>query len=129
MTKLLTEDDWQLRRKLSLSAIADAPWAYGHTYKQVADRPPQFWRDQIADRTSTIVAFMDGRPVGDVCAIPSPNRPDAQEITSAWVAPEARSSGVGDKLLRTQLQWLQDNGHRQAQLWTRQDNAPVRRLG
>ncbi|MFG1796378.1 GNAT family N-acetyltransferase, partial [Nocardia sp. NPDC049149] len=126
--QLNPDDDWQLRREMSLRKLTDTPWAYKTTYEESEARSEQFWRDQIAHRTSTIVVFRNGEPVGDIGALPSEDRPGAQEIIAMWVDPKARGSGVSDELLETQLQCLQDNGHRQAQLWTREDNVAMRHV-
>ncbi|WP_084654075.1 GNAT family N-acetyltransferase [Nocardia altamirensis] len=128
VTKVLTGDDWQLRREFALRKLTDTPWAFKTTLEETQTRPPQYWRDQFVDRTSIIAVFRNGEPVGELSAVPSADRPFAQELIGVWVAPEARGSGVIDDLMRSQLQWLQDEGHRQVQVWTREDNVAMLRV-
>ncbi|MGW4325801.1 GNAT family N-acetyltransferase [Nocardia sp. NPDC004573] len=119
----LSEDDWRLDRELALRAIEDTPWAYRMTYQEAQAHTEQYWRDEIRNtHSSTFVAMRDGKPIGQIAARPTKDRPGVCQLCAIWVAPEARGTGVGDQLMQAQLQWLRGNGHAVAVLWTRADN-------
>ncbi|MET8800483.1 GNAT family N-acetyltransferase [Nocardia sp. NPDC004568] len=127
-TKLLTPDDWRVRREVVLAKLRESPDHYKTRYETAAARTEQQWRDMITSRTSVFTVFRDGKPVGELASWPSTDHPDAQEIHAVWVDPTARRSGASDQLMQTQLQWLERHGHPRMVLWTREDNTPMQSL-
>ncbi len=86
-------------RRIRLASLEDSPGAFGSTYAETAQRPPDVWRRQLED-LPTWVAERAGRDVGVVrCHIGA----HEAELLSLWVAPEARGQGVGDALVREVL--------------------------
>ena len=53
-------------------------------------RTEQDWRNEITHFSSTFVAMRDGRPIGQIAAVPSRERPGAFKLTAVWVAPDVR---------------------------------------
>ena len=58
------------------------------------------WRERLA-RRAQFVALLDGLPVGTIGCRPEGDH--VSELVSLWVAPEARGSGVADRLVTAAL--------------------------
>ena len=67
------------------------------------------------------VIELDGRVVGMVSGGPS-NYTGAAVLTSLWVAPPARGSGIGDRLVKTAVDWSKGAGFSQLLLWVAEGN-------
>jgi RimJ/RimL family protein N-acetyltransferase len=124
----ITPDDWRSQRDLALQTLEESPQSFKTTYEQAAARTEQQWRDRIAADPSTFVTFRDGKPVGNISAVPDADRPGVMEIVGVWVAPTARGTGASDLLMQNQLQWLRDNNYREAVLWHLEGNTAMERL-
>ncbi|WP_280335663.1 GNAT family N-acetyltransferase [Nocardia wallacei] len=124
----VTPQDCGWRRDLSLQMLLESPESFKSSYEEAAARTEQHWRSRIAASPNMLAALRAGKPVGTINVAPVENRPDAMEITGVWVAPTARGTGVGDQLMRRQLQWLRDNHYREAILWRLESNTAMERL-
>jgi ribosomal protein S18 acetylase RimI-like enzyme len=94
--KVVTPDDWQLWRALRQRALTEDPDAFGSTVELEATYDEDDWRARM-DRGRTVVAFLDGQPVGMGGTFES--EPAVQRVVSMWVAPEARRRGIGRLVL------------------------------
>lgn len=123
--RMLGEDDWELWRALRLRALADAPEAFCSTLAEwsgAADVERR-WRDRLASVALNLVAEAGGDAVGMVSgAAPSGG---VVELTSMWVAPEARGRGAGAALVAAVLSWAARRGARSVALDVRAQNAPA----
>lgn len=92
-------EEWQQWRTLRLAALAETPYAYRSTIEEWTGPgdTEEHWRTWLADVPLTLVAELDGRPVGLAGAI-GPFRGEL-ELVAMWVAPGARGQGVGDALV------------------------------
>lgn len=92
--------DWRLLRQRSLSEDPDA-FSSSTTMWTGANDTEERWRARLADGPC-FIAYADGRPVGMVAGWLVG---DAAELTSMWVAPEARRQGIGRALIERVVEW------------------------
>ena len=103
----LTPNDWRLWRSLRLSALAEAPYAFG---SRLADwqgprDAEEHWRRRLLDVPHNVVAFYQGVPAG--MASGARRGDDEAELLSMWVTPAARGHGVGDALVESVRTWAE----------------------
>lgn len=119
----LTPDDWPTWRDLRLAALAEAPYAFGSRLADWQDAPEDRWRDRLGVPGSyNLIAELDGRPVGMVSGVPADDEPDAVELISMWVSPDARGKQVGDRLVTAVVDRARERGAYRVILAVAQDN-------
>lgn len=106
-----TVEDWAALREVRLRALADAPDAFGSTLAQVADRPEEEWRAALRRPWPLLLAHADGRPVA-MGGLGAPDGSPDVHVWGMWVAPEARGSGVGSRILADLLTRARATGRR-----------------
>jgi GNAT superfamily N-acetyltransferase len=109
-----------------LAALKEAPYAFGSTWEREKKRTELEWRAAVVSRTR-YVAESDGRVVGMGAIGPSTSMA-AADITSLWVAPEARGKGVADLLMLAVVAWAKEGGYRRLFLWVTEGNQHAERL-
>ena len=121
-----TEDDWQVMRDIRLTALQQAPFAFGSTYERERDFDEQTWRARLSNPDGpTFLAFDGDRVVG----LDGLYNDDGRLILVAmWVAPGARRAGVGRALTRAAIDWVAARGDQRLLLGVAEDNEPARRL-
>ncbi|GAA0477012.1 GNAT family N-acetyltransferase [Streptomyces stramineus] len=124
-TRPLGPEDWRLYRTVRLTALADAPEAFGATWADESTFPEEKWKDRLGRRNS-FVAVRDGEACGLVGVVPLDSR--VAGLVSMWVAPGARSQGVGGLLVARALEWAADNGFPEVRLWVSEGNDRAERL-
>lgn len=102
-------DDWQVRRRVRLAALKDAPYAFYSTYEQALARTDDEWRGWPSPGV-VLLAWRDGRPVGIVGIGPSPEHERDADLFSMWVDPAARGSGAADALVGAAVERARDMG-------------------
>jgi GNAT superfamily N-acetyltransferase len=125
--------DDRLLREVRLRALTTDPGAFGSTDTEVAARPRVFWRGWAAEHAAgddhcTLLALLDGRPVGLIRVEREPGRPGVFGIYSMWVAPEARRRGIALELLAEAERWIGAVGGSEAELNVVDRETPARRL-
>jgi ribosomal protein S18 acetylase RimI-like enzyme len=131
--RALALHEWPLLRDLRLSALADAPDAFGRTFEEERQRPDAEWEAQLArsirsDSTLTAVAERDGEAVGFVHAQLHPGEPPTAELYGMWVAPAARRTGAGRALVDAIAAWARSRGATRLVLNVTQGNTAAERL-
>lgn len=91
-------DDWRIWRDLRLAALAEAPRAFHSRLADWVGAGEQDWRERLRAPGRHLVAELDGRPCGQVVAVP-PDPDGVADLISLWVAPHARGTGVADALI------------------------------
>lgn len=91
-------DDWETWRDLRLAALAEAPHAFHSRLEDCLGVGEREWRDGLAGAGRHLVADLDGRPCGQVVAVP-PGLDGTADLVALWVAPHARGTGVADALI------------------------------
>jgi GNAT superfamily N-acetyltransferase len=104
----------------------DAPYAFGSTWEHERKRTEHEWRAAVVSRTR-YVAESVGQVVG-MAAIGPSTYTGAADITSLWVAPEARGKGVGDLLILAVVAWAKEGGYGQLFLWVTEGNEHAEQL-
>ena len=127
----LAREEWSLLRDLRLAALADAPDQFGETHSSASQRSSEEWialtlSDTPGATSATHIAEVDGDPVGMAFAIQ--DRADARcgRLGGMWVAPGARSVGVGMALVRAVLYWSRSGGMHRVRLWVMPSTAADR---
>lgn len=97
-------------RELRLRALAEDPYAFGSTLAQWSgsNDTEARWRRRLASVPLNLVASIDDRAIGMASAT-SPVDGET-EIISMWVAPEARTQGVGAALVGSIVTWARQHG-------------------
>jgi GNAT superfamily N-acetyltransferase len=128
LVREITADDWELMRKVRLTALTEAPRAFGSTYAREASFTEEEWRGRINDRSVTFFAHKDSTdsaPAG----LAGVYVEDAKaNLVSMWVRPSARGLGVGQVLVEAAASWAKAHGFGSLFLWVTESNAPARRL-
>ena len=117
----LRPDDWQEFRDVRLASLADAPGAFGSRHADWVEVDEARWRSRLVDVPLTVVARVDGAPVGVVCGAPGDGE---VELISMWVAPDHRGTGLARRLIDAVVAWATVRG-RGTVLMVREDNAPA----
>jgi len=106
MIRRLAPEDAALLRRLRLSALTDAPSAFGTTHEEAAAHPARRWRDVLhADANPTFVWEDERGAVGMVVAARDRSGADVLWLVAMWVDPSARGEGIGDALVERVLAW------------------------
>src|ERR1700751_4674610 len=59
LVREITADDWELMRDVRLTALSEAPYAFGSTYAREAAFTEETWRGRINERSVTFFAHKD----------------------------------------------------------------------
>lgn len=118
----IEKGDGVLLRELRLRALQTDPDAFGSTYSAEVDRADHAWEERsirAAEGARQFIALaMSGEiPIGMVGGYQPEEALHIRELYGMWVAPEARSTGVGFDLVRTMVEWAQSSGARSIRLW------------
>jgi ribosomal protein S18 acetylase RimI-like enzyme len=124
----VTPDDWQSHRDLRLEMLQANPDAFFTRYDDVVHFDEDTWRERIAAQFH-VQARRGGDPVGSVGVWDDPETPsDASTLVAMYVAPRARGTGVGERLVQAVLDEAAARGRSRVVLEVTETNAPARRL-
>ncbi|HEU4330821.1 MAG TPA: GNAT family N-acetyltransferase [Lapillicoccus sp.] len=124
----VTPDDWRSHRDLRLEMLRDAPDAFFTQYDDVVGFDEDTWRERIATQFH-FQARLDDDPVGSVGMWDDPETPsDASTLVAMYVAPRARGTGTGERLVQAVLDEAAARGRSRVVLEVTETNAPARRL-
>ena len=123
----LTPDAWRDYRAIRLTALADAPSAFGSTLAAERLSREVDWRARLAGRAQFVVRCR-GETVGTAGGITDAGAESGAILVSMWVHPAWRGRGVGDLLVRGVLDWAREQGHTEVRLWVSVGNAAAERL-
>lgn len=125
--KMVSPEDWLLWRQLRLEALREAPHAYGSTLAdwQGEGDTEQRWRNRLISVDLNVIAQVDGMPAGMASGH---RKQDDVELASMWVAPFARGTGVGDRLVGSVVDWAQRMEARRVLLSVKANNLSAVRL-
>ena len=128
MVREATGDDWELMRDVRLTALAEAPSAFGSTYAREAAFTEERWRGRITERSVTYFAYDetdDATPAG----LAGVHVEDGTaEVVSVWVRPAFRGRGMGETLIGATASWAKSRSFATLFLWVTESNVPARRL-
>jgi ribosomal protein S18 acetylase RimI-like enzyme len=128
LVRAITADDWELMRDVRLSALAEAPSAFGSTYAREAAFTEEQWRDRVGERSVTFFAHDDP-------AVPAPAglaavyvEDGTAQLVSMWVRPSSRGRHVGEALIEAAARWAGERDFGALFLWVTESNTAARRL-
>ncbi len=127
LVREIRADDWELMRDVRLSALAEAPYAFGSTYaREAAFGEPQ-WRGRINERSVSYLA--QARPDEEPAGLAGVYVEDGTaDLVSMWVRPGCRGQGVGEALVEAAASWARGRGFCTLFLWVTESNPAAMRL-
>ena len=122
-----------LLRDVRLRALATDPASFGSTHEREAAYPDERWQEWCAgdaggDEMTTLLALRGDTAVGLVASCRDEDEPQVYDVFSMWVAPEARGTGIGRRLLRKVETWIRDGGGTVVRLFVTNEAHPAQRL-
>jgi len=124
VTRRISLADAPQLRTIRLRALQTDPLAFGSTYEREIDRDTKAWEawatahGKGADK-ATFLALRGADAVG-IAAGMRELEAKTFGLFSMWVAPEARRSGVGRKLVDHVVDWAIASGANRIALWVTQ---------
>ncbi len=111
----IAKGEWELLKQVRLTALKEAPYAFGSTYEGALERTTKRWMDQAdgsaqGEMRATFLAFSGDCPVGITALYRNEKRVNEGEVLQVWVAPEARGTGLAQRLMATALAWAEKQG-------------------
>ena len=103
-----------LYKKIRLTSLQDAPYAFSSTYDSALQRSVESWREQV-DRTAqgsdraTFIVFSDDTPIGIAALYRLENQTDVGEVFQVWVTPEHRGTSIAWDLMDMVFAWAGEN--------------------
>jgi GNAT superfamily N-acetyltransferase len=117
---------WERFRELRLRALAEAPDAFGRTLAEEEAMPPADWRARLESGDSaTFIASCAAGDLGLVVGAVWHGIPSAAGLFAMWVAPQARGSGIGGRLVNAVIEWARARGHSSLLLDVADANLPA----
>jgi ribosomal protein S18 acetylase RimI-like enzyme len=96
-------------KNVRLSALKDAPSAFGSTYQDESKLSDEDWRRRASamsgDGAIGYIALHGGRPCGTVRGCVDEENSRRAHVASMWVSPEHRQTGIASKLLEAVQRW------------------------
>jgi ribosomal protein S18 acetylase RimI-like enzyme len=135
----LEPDEWPLYREIRLTALTQAPEAFGSTPERERTFSEAQWRQRLTARNTLIAEAEDIGPCGLIgIVLDSDDKDDEEqreeegspvaELVSVWVAPAARGRGVGARLVTAAGDRATALGAAELRLWVAVDNPAAERL-
>jgi RimJ/RimL family protein N-acetyltransferase len=132
---LIGESDWKVWRDLRLSALTDAPYAFGSTLAETRERDEAAWRSgfPMDQRGANFAGRVDGAEAGMCAVIMKPGPLGEREsgeplLVAMWLAPAARGTGLAEALVRAAEKWCVEHDLSRLRLDVVEDNQRAIRL-
>jgi RimJ/RimL family protein N-acetyltransferase len=132
----ITAADGAVLREIRLRALQDSPSAFGSTFAAESTRSDDEWTSRAASGSSgrdrfTALAVREGRCVGIAGGFR--NDEDGHhadiDLVSMWVDPEARGSGIAERLVEAVIDWAHDEADAKVVgLWVTRGNERAQRF-
>jgi GNAT superfamily N-acetyltransferase len=125
--------EWPIYKSLRLSALTDAPHAFGSTLEAELLRSDALWCERLqkaagSDRDCPLLAEVAGVPAGLAWAKFDILESDVVNIFQMWVAPDNRGRGTGAALLQAAINWALLSGARFVKLGVSVGDTPAVKL-
>jgi GNAT superfamily N-acetyltransferase len=119
--------DWHAVRSIRLTALADAPFAFGSTLARELAFDDQEWQRRVREGT-WFLAWCGQQPVGIVAGISDTDQPEDRHLAAMWVAADQRGTSVAEELVEAIVGWATLQGAARVTLWVADANARARRF-
>jgi GNAT superfamily N-acetyltransferase len=112
--------NWEQLRDVRLRALRDTPSAY---FGKLADEEgfdESRWRTWLGPANAIFVAESNDAEVGLIGGVPADQDeggPDAVMMFAMWVSPDARGTGVAERLTDALISWARGRGYPRMVLW------------
>ena len=126
MIRRITGDDWRLLRSARLTALSDAPYAFGSSHAAEAGLDEAEWRSR-ATRLVWFIALEEDAPIGVVGGT-TVDRPLARILFAMWTHERARGTGVAQELVAAVRDWAKADGAEELILWNADGNERAQRF-
>jgi GNAT superfamily N-acetyltransferase len=123
----LTPNEWERFRDIRLSALLDAPSAFGSTYAQSVQYTEHIWRSRLTT-SAMFAAEEDGQLIGIAGGLPGHDGDGTVLLISMWVDPTVRGRGVGEQLVQRVITWAKESAFQRLTLWVTVGNDSAERL-
>ncbi len=105
VVRRLTGADWRLLREVRLTALAEAPLAFGSTLAREQAFTDEVWRARCTDGVR-FVAQAGASALGMAAGFHEDDTPRTeQHLVAMWVAPAFRGRGIAALLVRAVADW------------------------
>lgn len=126
----VTTDDVERWREFRLAMLAEAPYAFGTTYAEVAAYDEATWHERVgrmatAADTTYYVAEEDGAWLAGAGGYVEDGIPN---VFGVWTRPEARGRGCADACIRAVVEWARTTGAAEVRLWATDGNDAAERV-
>jgi RimJ/RimL family protein N-acetyltransferase len=120
-------------REIRLRALLSDPGAFDSNYKEESQLPREEWERRATEAStgeqqSLFVVDAPGGFIGMTGAYTPGDQAYVRRLYGMWVAPEARSAGIGTQLIEAITSWSLEVGADAVQLWVVDENLVARRL-
>lgn len=122
-----TVQDWRAVRSTRLTALADAPLAFGSTLARELPLDDLEWQRRVREGT-WFLAWSGTQPVGVVAGVGVSDRSDERHVVGMWVAADHRGTPVAVQLVEAVVDWARRQGAVRVGLWVADGNARARRF-
>jgi ribosomal protein S18 acetylase RimI-like enzyme len=125
-------DDLVLRA-VRLRALQVDPQAFESAHESEVDRTADAWYERATASSNgevqcIFIAEAEEGVVGMAGAFTPDGEPLVRQLYGMWVAPEARSAGIGASLVEAVIRWSSEGGAQGLRLWVVENNAGALRL-
>jgi ribosomal protein S18 acetylase RimI-like enzyme len=114
-------------KQVRLTALKDAPSAFGSTYAREFQLSDEDWIRLASawnsGRSAFYIAMDEGAPCGMIAGKCDENAPQCAWVLSMWVAPVHRRSSLGTRLVAEVQRWAQTLGISQLRLMVTSNNS------
>ncbi len=120
-------EQWQVVKQTRLSALTDAPYAFGSTLARELAFDDEMWRRRVHEG-DWFLAWMRGQVVGLAAAITEEAHSAERHLVAMWVHPDHRGSAAATSIVETVCSWAQAQGAQAVSLWVADGNPRARRF-
>lgn len=127
--RTISADDWRAWRSVRLTALTDAPGAFGSRLQEWQNAPEDRWRQRLSIPGSTNLLAYDtdgSAPVGMATGTRDQHSDGRAELISMWVDPAVRGRGVATALITAIARWAASSGAATLTLSVMPDNVAAR---
>ena len=129
----IKDGDGVILRTIRLQALLSDPGSFDSSYERESHLPTEEWNRRAteastSDEQNLFLVETPAGVVGMAGAYTPGDRASVRRLYGMWVAPEARSAGIGAQLIEAITSWSIGVGADAVQLWVVDNNVAARRL-